>query len=118
MKSLQKVGNSCWILTSRRRIEGLAASTALDVAAQFTDPLARVHVCEGLLSNPEVELRLAVRFHGQSNDRCGIRIFQLEDHIFCRGRIEGHFRCDYGVGSNLHGRFQQFAFEVACLGTV
>ena len=118
MKSLQKVGNSCWILTSRRRIEGLAASTALDVAAQFTDPLARVHVCEGLLSNPEVELRLAVRFHGQSNDRCGIRIFQLEDQIFRRGRIECDFGCDNGIRTNVHSGFQEFAFEVARLGTV
>ena len=87
MKSLQKVGNSCWIFAPCRRIEGLTASASLDEAAQFTYPLASVHVCEGLLANPEVELRLAVGFHRQSNHGRGMCIFQLEDQIFCRGRI-------------------------------
>lgn len=118
MKSLQKVGNSRWILAPCRRVEGLAASAPLNVAAKFAHPLAGIYMRKGLLAYPEVQLRLAVRFHGQGNHGRGIRIFQLEDQIFGRSCIEGHLSGNNRVGTHLLGGFQQFAFEVARLGTV
>ena len=66
----------------------------------------------------KVDLSLPLRFDSEQNDDIRVMVFDLEDEVLCRSRIQGDLGSYHRISAYGLRRTEQLSFEVTGLGPV